>query len=469
MHDHPVEFHVENALKNRAIIEKLRADYEASPKSAEEKILSDAFFEIRDRLSKEGNSPARDALKNGDYDKAETLLLTKINPLYIEMSKRGEALQEYLEKSGKDDYSAAESRYSSLLTYSITLTLLSLVVVVVAAGLLTSSLSRKMKQIIEHFSQMAQGNLTDHIDISGRDEAGQALTELSSMQITLKVMLDEIQTAARGIEQQSALVDTQTSLVVDQSEQQRDRAASVAAATEEFSQSVHGVADSAANTSSAASEAQTQVSEAQGSMNKSMDATGRVVDAVQRSSDAIQALNAAIAKIGDMTQVIREIADQTNLLALNAAIEAARAGEQGRGFAVVADEVRKLAERTASSTQDITTNVSEIRQVTERAVRSMEDAVKEVDNGTDMIRESGLGLDMITGTSRRLNDMARDIAEAAKEQAVASQQVAVNMERVVELVDGNMHAASQAKEAVTNLVKTAHYLNHIVARFKVSD
>ncbi len=469
LHDHPLDLHIDATLKNREIIETLRAVYDKSPKSDEEQRVAKAFFEARDQFSAEGVNLARQALKAGDFDQAQQLLLSKINPLYKEVASRGEALQKYLAAAGDAAYADAEARYALALGFSIGGTLVALVVIFLAWVLLSRSLSGKMQRIIQHFSHMAQGNLADDIDISGRDEAGRVLTELSCMQVSLKVMLDEIQAASKGIEDQSRRVEWQTANVVDQSEQQRDRAASVAAATEEFSQSVRGVADSAAHTASAADEAQLQVADAQVSMNKSMAATGRVVEAVQNSSQTIQALNEAIAKIGDITQVIREIADQTNLLALNAAIEAARAGEAGRGFAVVADEVRKLAERTASSTKDITNNVNEIRQVTDAAVLSMSNAVLEVETGIDLVRVSGSGLDQITATSQRVTGMARDIANAALEQAIASQQVAQDMERVLNLVDGNMEAAAQAKSAVDNLVATAGYLNRIVARFKISD
>lgn len=467
-HDHPVDLHIENTLKNRATIEGLRQTYEQASKSPEEKVLSDAFFEARDRFSKEGVNLAREAIKAGDYDQAQSLLLNKINPLYNELNQRGEALQAYLAASGQKSYEEAEARFNRNLTITIIGTIVGIILITVAGGLLVHSISSKMHRIVMHFRKMSQGDLTDNIDISARDEAGRALTELASMQVSLKVMLDEIQAASRKIEDESRKVEWQTANVVDQSEQQREKATSVAAATEEFSQSVHSVSDSAAETAAAADNAQVQVSQAQGSMDKSMTATGRVVEAVQQSSTTIQALNNAIAKIGDITNVIREIADQTNLLALNAAIEAARAGEAGRGFAVVADEVRKLAERTATSTKDITANVMEIREVTDAAVASMAEAVQEVETGIALIRESGSGLNLITETSSHVTAMARDIANAASEQVVASQLVAQNMERVVELVDGNLDAANQAKAAVESMVKMAGYLNRIVARFKVT-
>lgn len=467
MHDHQVDFHIEATLKNREVIEKLRSTYEKTPKGTEEQALAKAFFEARDKLSQEGNTPAREALKSGDFDKAQVLLLTKINPLYKDVALKADALQQYLSNQGDAEYMLAERRFEQMLGLSIGGTIVTILFMLLTGGLLIRSISTKMQRLINHFRQMAQGNLVDEVDIYGRDETGRALSELANMQVSLKVMLDEIQAASQLIEKESRSVEWQTANVVDQSEQQRDKASSVAAATEEFSQSVKEVSESASNTAQAADDAQLQVADAQSSMSKSMAATSRVVDAVQNSSQTILALNLAIAKIGDITNVIREIADQTNLLALNAAIEAARAGEAGRGFAVVADEVRKLAERTANSTKDITNTVTEIRSVTDTAVASMENAVQEVETGISLIQESGEGLNKITETSQHVTAMARDIANAASEQVIASELVAQNMERVVALVDGNMEAANEAKSAVDNLVRTANYLNRIVGRFKV--
>ena len=469
MHDHSVDMHIEATLKNRELIESLRKTYEASPKSPAEQALAIAFFEARDRFSREGVNLAREAIKAGDYDKAQVLLLNQINPLYRQLVERSDALQNHLAKEGEDEYRSAVSRFERTSALSMVGAVVAILVIVLSCVLLARSLSAKLRRIIHHFGLMAEGNLTDRVDIRGRDEPGQVLTQLACMQVSLKVMLDEVMAASRQIEAQSRQVEWQTASVVDQSEQQRDKATTVAAATEEFSQSVREVAEAAAETAGAADQAQVQVGAAQSSMNQSMTATGRVVQAVQQSSNTIQELNQAIAKIGDITDVIREIADQTNLLALNAAIEAARAGEAGRGFAVVADEVRKLAERTALSTKDIASNVTEIRHVTDQAVSSMAEAVAEVETGITLIRESGEGLSQITSSSQHVMVMSREIASAAKEQVVASETVAQNMERVVQLVDGNLEAAGSAKAAVDEMVATAHYLNKIVGRFKLND
>ena len=466
-HGHPMEKHIEATLMNQKIIEALRADFEKAPLAAAETTLAEEFFAARDTFSKDGVDVARNALKAGDYDQAQVLLLKQINPLYQAMVEKGDQLQRHLADSGDQAYAAAEARYNLMFTLSIATGLAALLLLSVAGFFLVRSIMRPLQRIVGHFKHISQGHLTDEIDITGGDEIGQVQTQLACMQVNLKVMLDEIRAASKAIEIESNRVAWQTASVVDQSEQQRDRALSISATTEEFSRSVQQVADSAGETANAADHSQAQVIAAQASMAESMAASGRVVAAVQSSSHTIEALNQATAKIGDITQVIREIADQTNLLALNAAIEAARAGEAGRGFAVVADEVRKLAERTANSTQDIALTVTEVRKVTESAISSMENAVNEVESGIGMIRQSGDGLNRITTTSHEVTSMARGIADAAREQAVAGEQVAQNMAKIAGLVDGNLESASEAQNAVTQLVTTATELQRLVARFRV--
>jgi aerotaxis receptor len=467
MHDHPVVQHTGAIVKNRDEITELTQQLQARSFSPDIAKQLDNFRQAREAYVAEGLKPAREVLLEGNYADANRLLLLKVNPLYVQAYAAARGVQEAMKTHARASYTAAEQRYALFRNFAIGGTLLGLLLVALAAWNLSRAIVGPLNRIIGHFDRMAQGNLTDDIDITGRDEAGRVLTQLAAMQVHLKIMLDEIQVAARTIEHQAQRVDWQTANVVDQSEQQRDRSTTIAAATEEFSQSVREVADSANQAAAAAEEAQVQVSDAQASMEESTAATSRVVDAVQASSHTIADLNLSIGKIGDISQTIREIADQTNLLALNAAIEAARAGEAGRGFAVVADEVRKLAERTSGSTADITATIAEIRKVTDAAVGSMDHAVVEVEQGIGKIHESTAGLSRITQTSQEVTGMARHIADAANEQAVASEQVASNMERIANLIDGNLEAAKEAKEAADSLKGAAIELRRVVGQFKV--
>jgi aerotaxis receptor len=468
MHDHPLSLHIDAALKNRALIESLRADYEKTSKTPEEEALAAAFFASRDRLSDEGNKPARAALQAGDFDKAQILLLTKLNPLYNDVMTKADALQAYLARSGDAAYAQAEQRYRFIRNAAIGGFAAGLILLALAGVLLIRSIERPMREAIGHFDHISQNILTDEIDVSRQDEAGELMNRLATMQVHLKVMLDELRLNALAIGGESERLTGEMSKVVEHSKEQHDRVQSVATAAEEFTQTVAEVADSARRTSDAASNSRSLVTESATGISDSMGATERVVGTVQSSSDNIEQLNQAIQKIGEITNSIREIADQTNLLALNAAIEAARAGEQGRGFAVVADEVRKLAERTSTSTNDIAKTVEEFRTITESAVAAMTQATHEVEDGIGKMRASVDGLGRITTSSNEVADMAEHIASAAKEQAVASTEVASNVAAVSALIDQNTAIAEEAWETLENLVAHADDLLAMVKKFKLT-
>jgi aerotaxis receptor len=370
-------------------------------------------------------------------------------------------------QTGEQEFRESENRYTLLRNLGIGGTLTGLLIVATFAFFLIGAIVHPIRRAIGHFDKISQRDLTETIDVARRDEAGQLMHGLATMQAHLRAMLDDIRVASSTIDAECHRLNDEMGHVVDQSKEQRDRVQSVAATSEEFTATVHEVASSAARTAEAAAHSRTLVTQSIGTMSSSMEATSRVVEAVQASSASIGELNQAIQKIGDITNTIREIADQTNLLALNAAIEAARAGEQGRGFAVVADEVRKLAERTSSSTTDITATVAAFREVTDKAVASMSQAVQEVNQGIGMMRESVIGLDQIKASSEDVAGMADHIATAAREQAAASEEVANNMEKISTLIDQNTSVALDAWRAVEDLTQTASNLQSMVERFEL--
>jgi aerotaxis receptor len=468
LHDHSIDKHYEAFAANREGIAKLLEEIKSHDLTPEERALVVKFVEARDRYRKEGADPMIAALKAGDFMTAQTVLLKQVNPLTKEFSAAGQKLSAELVASAQHDYEAANKRYNTMFVLSVVGSLVSIMVILIGGMLLMRSVVNPIKRAVCLFDSISKGNLTNEVPIGGRDETGQMLSGLAAMQVHLKVMLDEISSNSQVIQERSLQLQKGMTLVVKQSQEQHDRVQSTAAATEEFSQSVVDVAESAQNAAKAAIHSQQLVHDSNASISNSMDATGRVVQAVQDSSGTIGALNVSIEKIGAITQVIKEIADQTNLLALNAAIEAARAGEAGRGFAVVADEVRKLAERTTASTADISGMVTEIQNATHQAVGSMEQAVREVEEGTGMMRESVSGLALITEASGDVSVQAQHIADAAREQAVASEQVASNMDQISSLIERNTASAHEAWEATENLSHAAHSLKELVSHFELT-
>ncbi len=322
---------------------------------------------------------------------------------------------------------------------------------------------------MKQFDKIIQGDLGADIDISGRDEMGDLLCAIQTMQAHIQVMLDEMGLAASMIEEGCSNLNSQVIQVAEHSKEQNDHVRQIASTMEELSQSVSEVANSSNDSASAAVASQKIIEENNQRMEESLAATSRVVEAVQSSSQTILDLKEAIQKIGAITKVIKEIADQTNLLALNAAIEAARAGEQGRGFAVVADEVRKLAERTTSSTIDITEMVDNIHQVTQAAVVSMNQAVDEVGRSIELSNANTEGLKQVMQASNQVTEGAQHIATASKEQSLASEEVARSLEHITGLVEHNSKLAEAAKEASTELTRKAAELQAMVQHFEVNS
>jgi aerotaxis receptor len=231
---------------------------------------------------------------------------------------------------------------------------------------------------------------------------------------------------------------------------------------DEFSKSVLQVSEDAKSSAGSAINSQELIEESNMKMNKTIQSTDKVVVAVRASSNSINNLKEAILKIGVVSNTIKEIADQTNLLALNAAIEAARAGEQGRGFAVVADEVRKLAERTGSSTNDIANMVSNIQGVSQTVVASMNEAIIEVEDEAIIVQENGEILKKVIEASRRVTENAQRIAAVSSEQSVSSEGVSHSLENVASLVNSNTQIAEEANLAAQELSKSASEMQSMI-------
>lgn len=324
-----------------------------------------------------------------------------------------------------------------------------------------------LAEVRRNVEKLTEGDLATRYPVHSPDEVGRISNALAVMQTQWLVSIDHIRDSIQASLHNVELANQQSKTINQHIHIQHDRVSSVAAATEEFCQAVAEVAGSAAEASNAATRSGERVESSQKTVVAGMHAAEAVVHAVKASHSGLIELDKAVTKIGDITQVIKEIADQTNLLALNAAIEAARAGESGRGFAVVADEVRKLAERTSGSTAEINSMVSGIQAMATQVVASMDEAASAVEVSSSKMSDSVSGLESVAVASQQTVDMATHIAEAASQQNIAGQDVARNMEVISTLSEENQALLEQLWESMNKLNAATHHIDEAVKVFRI--
>ena len=326
------------------------------------------------------------------------------------------------------------------------------------AGL--STLSEKVRAI-------SKGDLTVIIECQTNDEVGKISNDMAQMTRNLKNMVGEIKSAsdsiATGSEQFSASAEEISRTLNDQS----GRAAQIATAADEMSQTVADVARNTATIALSATETATRANQGADVVAKSIAEARNATETVSTSASVIETLGKKSKEIGEIVDVIKDIADQTNLLALNAAIEAARAGEQGRGFAVVADEVRKLAERTGTATSKINEMIMSIQSEVGAAVTAMTNTSKQVEVGLQYSIKAGEQLDSIVQGVTQLEGMVQQIASATEEMSTASETISSDVQGVAGASDEISHGSDQIANSSSELTSLAVKLKMIVDQFRV--
>ncbi|HRC61271.1 MAG TPA: methyl-accepting chemotaxis protein [Candidatus Propionivibrio aalborgensis] len=291
---------------------------------------------------------------------------------------------------------------------------------------------------------------------------------MKEMQETLRTMIRSILNNAATLSTASSQLLTTFENVSEHAQQHGESASSMAAAVEEMTVSIDQVAENAQEAHSISMQASELSTEGTHIIESAASEMQKISDAVQSSATVIEDLGRHSEQISSIVNTIKEIADQTNLLALNAAIEAARAGEQGRGFAVVADEVRKWAERTSLSTTEIASMVGKIQNGTRSAVSSMQSGVVQAGKGVELATQAGNSINEIRSGSMRVTEVVNSISEAIREQVTASSEIAKSVEKVAQMSEENAVAMKDTTQSAHHLKQLSSSLNDSVSRFKLN-
>lgn len=412
-------------------------------------------------------------------DKAAGLSLENKNEIAISLlmgelkQKQGRLQDEITEitvteqRANDASASAAGKTYTLARNTAYACASLALLLGIISAITITRSICIPIRQAVTVAEAIASGDLTRQVNANTNDEVGKLMRALRNMNDSLRsVILHARENSDKVTSAASHLADA-ASQVSTSSQHQSEAAASMAAAVEEMTVSINQISDHASDAHQSSVASSTLANEGGLVIHDTVAEMKQIAESVNDSSRLVQELSRQSEQISEVVKVIKEVADQTNLLALNAAIEAARAGEQGRGFAVVADEVRKLAERTAKSTVDISSMIEKTQVGARGALQSLQVGVARVQSGVAKAGQAGEAVSQINASAQTIVGTVNDISAALKEQSSASNDISKHVEQIAQMAEENHAAVDETAKTAHRLEELAVDLHKTVSHFTV--
>ncbi|MBY8948215.1 methyl-accepting chemotaxis protein [Pseudomonas sp. SH10-3B] len=447
-------------------VKTAQAGYAALPAGTEEAALYKTFASTLDNYFK-AQADMLLLSRQGNIEQMRTLINTRIKEGTDQMGEQLNKLIAINAANAKQANDHAAQSYTSAITGIIVVSVTAALLTVLLAWLLTRSIVTPLRKAVQVAETIAGGNLTAVIEDHGNDEPARLINTLSTMQTNLRQTIQHIAGSATQLASAAEELSNVTEEASRGLQQQNNEIDQAATAVNEMTAAVEEVARNAVSTSEASNQSNQAAREGRDRVVETVGAIQTMTQDVQNTAAMIEGLATQGRDIGKVLDVIRAIAEQTNLLALNAAIEAARAGEAGRGFAVVADEVRALAHRTAQSTQEIEKMVAGIQNGTGEAVQSMQQSNQRTQATLEMARAAGVALEQITQSISLINERNLVIASASEEQAQVSREVDRNLVNIRDLATQSAAGANQTSAASHELSRLAVDLNGMVARFVI--
>lgn len=411
---------------------------------------------------------AVDQITNMDVATA-SMLMSQADDHFQQLNKTLGELLALEEKLSKDQYVSSHATFRSVLVLASIVFLIAVILPFMASLLMKSVILAPISETVRVIGEVAEGDLTKRLNVSSKDEIGEMATHFNEFVVRLHEAINQVAKSSREVSSAAAMLDRATETMAAGVEEAAMQVNSVATASEEMSMTTSEIARNCNTAVRSSEEANSAAGNGEQTIIQTIAVMNHIAERVKESAEIIRSLGIRSDQIGEIVGLINDIADQTNLLALNAAIEAARAGEQGRGFAVVADEVRKLAERTGDATKEIASTVSAMQTETKKVVLSMEEGVTEVGVGTDTVDKSGQALKDILSHISRVTGQINQIAVASEEETATTNEIANSIQQISEVMHDTARSIQENARASSQLASHAAELQKMVGQFRLEE